>query len=102
MPKEGMQWWHIIITTHKSWLPGDKRGFRSRDHKIHSSGDYKNTPPTNKHAGLRDYHQQRSGEPVAIPPDQLEAVGRAIVAKLESKGYRVLAVSVFVLFAAPS
>ncbi|HEX3314753.1 MAG TPA: hypothetical protein VHR72_07680 [Gemmataceae bacterium] len=30
------------LSTYGSWLPGNPRGFRSRKHRIHSSGDYKN------------------------------------------------------------
>ena len=29
-----------MFGTYSSWLPGDARGFRNRDHRIHSSGDY--------------------------------------------------------------
>jgi len=89
-----MQWWHIIVSTHNSWLPGDKRGFRSRGHKIHSSGDYKKPPPIEEHAGLWAYHQQRSNGPVIIPENQYEVVGKAILVKLKKLGYRVLALSV--------
>lgn len=94
MPAEGMQWWHIVISTHKSWLPGDKRGFRSRDHKVHSSGDYKKPPAIEEHAGLRAYHEQRSDGPVLIPDEQREVVGKAILDKLKKLGYRFLALSV--------
>jgi hypothetical protein len=96
MPQVGMQWWHVIISTWNSWLPGDKRGFRSRDHKIHSSGDYKNPPPIEEHAGLRRYHEQKAGEPVTIFAEQREAVGQAILAKLKKGNHRLLALSVAV------
>ncbi len=94
MPADGMQWWHVIISTHNSWLPGDGRGFRSRDHKIHSSGDYKNPPPPDEHEGLRKYHEQNSGDAVVIPKDSRETAGQAILAKLKKLEYRVLVVSV--------
>jgi REP element-mobilizing transposase RayT len=92
MPREGLQWWHVIISTLNSWLPGDPRGFRSRGHKIHSSGDYKNPPPQGEHAGLHRYYKARA--PVVIPAACRETVGRAILAKLQKLGYRVLAVAV--------
>jgi hypothetical protein len=50
MPLPGMAWRHLVIFTHNSWLPGDPRGFRSQNHKILSSGDYKNPPPPGEHA----------------------------------------------------
>lgn len=39
------RWHHIILTTYGSWLPGDLRGFRTRDHREHVEGDYR-PPPT--------------------------------------------------------
>jgi REP element-mobilizing transposase RayT len=94
MPKDGMRWWHVIISTWNSWLPGDRRGFRSRDHDIHSSGDYKSPPPPDEHAGLRHYHQQNSSDPIIIPDDCRETVARTIIAKLNKLDCRVLVVSV--------
>src|SRR4051794_17135006 len=94
MPNEGLQWWHVIISTYNSWLPGDERGFRSRGHKIHSSGDYKNPPPPDEHAGLRRYHEARADEPVIIPEECRATLGEAILAKLEKLGHRVLVLAV--------
>ena len=48
MPRPNKCWWHVTLSTYGSWLPGDQRGFRSRKHKIHSSGDYKNPPPASE------------------------------------------------------
>jgi hypothetical protein len=45
-------WRHVIISTRRSWLHGDAREFRSRRHRIHSLGDYRNIPPAGEHAGL--------------------------------------------------
>src|ERR1051325_3887554 len=94
MPQPGKLWRHVVIGTHNSWLPGDPRGFRTEDHKIHSSGDYKNPPPVGEHAGLFKYSKRISGAAVVIPTELRETVGRAIVAKLQQEHHRVLAVSV--------
>src|SRR5689334_15714312 len=82
MPRPGMLWRHVIISTFNSWLPGDVHGFRNKKHRIHSSGDYKNPPPLNEHAGLRRYAKVISEEPVVVPPELRSIVGRAIVTKL--------------------
>jgi REP element-mobilizing transposase RayT len=89
-----MLWRHVMVNTHCTWLPGATKGFRNRKHRIHSSGDYKHPPPEREHQGLREFNQQRAGEPIEIPPDQREAIGRAFVKHLRKAGYTILAVSV--------
>jgi hypothetical protein len=93
MPTKGKAWWRVDIGTYCSWLPGDLRGFRSHDHGIHSSGDYKNPPPPEEHEGLRKYHRDRHPEPVEIPRDLRLIVATVLAEKLIAKGHRVLAVS---------
>jgi REP element-mobilizing transposase RayT len=94
MPKPGMRWRHVVISTLNSWLPGDPRGFRTMDHNIHSSGDYKNPPPKGEHSGLHEYSKKISDNPVIIPRELRETVGRAILAKLEKLNHQVLAIAV--------
>jgi REP element-mobilizing transposase RayT len=94
MTRPGMRWRHVIINTLCSWLHGDERGFRSRRHRIHSSGDYRNPPPEGEHAGLHQYHVERSREEVTIAKELRKAVGVAIMRHLLNEGYRVLAVAV--------
>jgi REP element-mobilizing transposase RayT len=94
MPLPGKRWRHLIMNTHCSWLHGDERGFRSRGHRIHSSGDYKKPPPRDEHLGLRKYHKRRSGDPTILPRDAFKVIGSAILQSLRAKGHRVVAVSV--------
>lgn len=94
MPLPDKQWRHVIINTRCSWLHGDRRGFRSRGHRIHSSGDYKNPPPIQEHQGLRRFHQFRSGPPVMLPKAVFQTIIRGFVEKLRAEGHRVLAVSI--------
>lgn len=88
MPAPGMRWRHLILNTRCTWLHGDERGFRSRGHRIHSSGDYKDPPPPDEHEGLRRYHQTRSGEPVIIPAVARALAGPAFVARLRKEAVR--------------
>ena len=94
MPTEGKRWRHVVIGTYNSWLPGDPRGFRSEEHKVHSSGDYKNPPPVGEHAGLHKFSKRISSEAVIIPADVRETLGRKIIETLQKSNHLVLAVSV--------
>jgi hypothetical protein len=93
MPTKGKAGWRVDIGTFCSWLPGDQRGFRSHDHNIHSSGDYKNPPPIDEHEGLRDYHEDRSPKPIDLPRALRLRVAAAIAGALMKGGHRVLVVS---------
>lgn len=94
MPAPGQAWRHVVISTLGSWLPGDPRGWRSRGHKRHSSGDYKNPPPAGEYALLHRYNERLSAKRIVIPRKARADVGRAIVALLCSEGHRLLVMSV--------
>ena len=94
MPRPGYRWRLVTFSTKGSWLPGDPRGWRSRGHKRHSSGDYKHPPPAGEHAGLYNYCRKRSGGEIELPAALRGAVGQAILAYLREAGIRVLAVAV--------
>src|SRR2546425_7588419 len=53
---ETLHWFHVTTHTYGTWLPGDPRGFRTRHHREHVEGDYKNPPPK----GAYDKLWQRS------------------------------------------
>jgi REP element-mobilizing transposase RayT len=89
-----MRWRHVVISTYNSWLPGDPRGFRSKKHKIHSSGDYKHRPPVGEHSGLHGYSQKISGQPIVIPADLRAEVGMAMLGKIQKLKYRILVLAV--------
>jgi hypothetical protein len=87
-------WFHITSHTYGAWLPGDARGFRTRHHREHVEGDYKNPPP----AGKYDRRLARSRtllkqEPVKLSPTWRPIVGTAAKNKLILLGAQVLAVS---------
>ena len=84
----------MILSTLNSWLPGEPRGFRAVQHKIHSSGDYKNPPPPGEHAGLYRYSKAISGKPIVIPRACREVVGTEIRDELTRLAHRILVISV--------
>jgi len=87
-------WRHVICNTLCSWLPGDPRGFRNRQHRIHSSGDYKTPPPAGEHAGLYNHNANRSGDRIDIPDDLRQRIGESFTDYLQSQGYVVSIASV--------
>ena len=87
------RWRHVILNTRCSWLAGDPRGFRNRDHRIHSSGDYRNPPPQGEHAGLYRWMKERSGPKVVFEEAIWQTVADALRKKLTERGHRVLAVA---------
>jgi hypothetical protein len=94
MPAPGKWWRHVIVNTHGSWLHGDPRGFRSRGHRIHSSGDYKRPPPEGEHAGLYRHELGRAAPPIVIDADLRETVCRALANALLESGHRCVLASV--------
>ena len=85
---------HVTLHSLCTWLHGDPRGFRSRDHRIHSSGDYKSPPPQGEHAGLWTYHLNRSQPAVQFLEDIRAPIGQVLVRYLLDEGHRILIVSV--------
>ena len=71
-----LAWRHVVIGTLRSWNFGDERGFRSRGHRIHSSGDYKNPPPRGEHAKLNEWHVERHVAPTRCPVEFGQRGGR--------------------------
>jgi REP element-mobilizing transposase RayT len=83
MPRAYLNLYHAICTYHGQWIPGDERGWRCRDHRVHSSGDYKRPPPPEEHEGLRRHvRAQLNNPPVRLSRHQFEVLGDAFVRKL--------------------
>lgn len=80
-------WLHIQWSTFGAWLPGDPRGFRNHQHRVHSSGDYKTPPPRGEHTGLQSHARAIGHKPSVVLDDQLRTVVRdAIADKLRRMG----------------
>ena len=102
MPAPGMRWRHVIINTKGSWLHVDARGFRSRGHRIHSSGDYKHRPPPGEHSGLLRHMEEQCPEEITLDNDLRPLIGRAMVATCVASNIPLLAVAVGKVHALPS
>ena len=94
MPPVPLLWRHVIINTKGTWLHGDARGFRTRRHRIHSSGDYRNPPPASEHARLLAYHVERCPDEVIIDRALRPVIGRALVEFFLGERRRVLVCAV--------
>jgi len=85
-------WYHAMGHTYGTWLPGDARGWRSRHHREHVDGDYRNPPPPGTHDAL---HARSSGlkkrEAVFLDVEARQAAGRATVEMLVHQGAEVVA-----------
>jgi REP element-mobilizing transposase RayT len=90
-----LAWRHVVVGTLRGWNFADERGFRSRGHRIHSSGDYKNPPPKGEHRKLHEWHVKRHvGPRVEIPQPMRGKLGAAFVRKSIALGYTIIAASV--------
>ncbi len=88
-------WYHIMVSFYGTWLYGDRRGFRTRHHREHVEGDYKNPPA----AGMYDHLERRSRkllkqEPVSLDSDARGVVGMAVKERLTGLGALVICVAV--------
>lgn len=94
MDAQGFLWRHVIINTKGSWLHGDPRGFRSREHRIHSSGDYNHPPPEAEHRLLHDYMRRKCPGAVTLSAHLRVPVLRKLVGRLKKEPFEVLTGSV--------
>lgn len=88
------RWFHCTTHTYGAWLSGDPRGFRTRHHREHVEGDYKNRPPAGKYDSQLVRSRQLLKQPaVVLPVEFRAAVGGAVVERLIQCGAQVLALS---------
>lgn len=83
-------WYHCMGHTYGTWLPGDPKGFRTRHHREHIVGDYKNPPPK----GMYDKrHQHAKGlmkrDPIFLTPEQRLPVVRLLVESLQRRNFDI-------------
>ncbi len=88
-------WYHLVGSTHAAWLPGDPRGFRTFNHRLHVEGDYQSPPPLGRYAALRRRAgAKRRKPPVVLGGEQRRVICRALIEKLEALEAEPLALAV--------
>lgn len=88
------RWFHITCHTYGAWLHGDQRSFRTRHHREHIVGDYKNPPPPGMYAPrLARSRALLQQEPVRLEPKWWPIIGAAAKDKLIELGTELLVVS---------
>jgi hypothetical protein len=87
-------WIHFVETVYGAWLYGDARGFRTRHHREHVEGDYKNPPPPELYAErLRRSCESLKQAPVVLAAEWRPIIGAAVRDRLTELGAFVLCVS---------
>ncbi len=67
-------WYHVVGNTYGTWLHGDERGCRTRHHRNHIEGDYKNPPPQGVYDALRDCSKRAMNrQPVILTKEARKA-----------------------------
>jgi hypothetical protein len=84
-----------MASTFGTWLPGDARGFRTRQCREHVEGDYRNPPPPGRYEKRHLAARSRlSRPPVVLTPALRARVLAEIVASLREHEVEVLAACV--------
>jgi hypothetical protein len=77
------QWRHCVLSTYGAWLHGDPRGFRTRHHREHVEGDYRNPPPAGKYADkLNRSRKALKQSPIVLAPRWRKLVSASLVQRL--------------------
>jgi len=87
-------WYHHTAHTFGSWLRGDPRGWRTRNHREHVGGDYKKPPEAGTWEWLFAYSKHLMKRDAVTLDWKLRAfVLHCVVAKLLADGVEVLVAS---------
>jgi hypothetical protein len=87
-------WFHCMANTYGTWLPGDERGWRSRNHRQHVDGDYKQPPPQNDSRLHRAAQSRMKREPVFLSLAARRTAVQVIATSLCNMGVQTLVASV--------
>jgi hypothetical protein len=84
-------WYHVTASTYGTWLRGDPRGWRSRHHREHVDGDYRNPPSKGKYDNLHELSKRlMKRDPVHIRRELRQIVVDEFVARLRQENIPVI------------
>ncbi len=89
-------WYHCTVGTYGTWLPGDPRGWRERNHHEHVEGDYKKPPKPSKFNAARFQHSKdvMRFEPYLIASADREPIGQLLIEAFSKRNIPLLALAV--------
>ena len=88
-------WYHCMGNTYGTWLPGDARGFRTRHHREHVEGHYKNPPPKGRYAErYRKSKELMKRDPIHLTPKQRARAVEEFVKSLQKRKVELIALSI--------
>ena len=59
-------WIHCTGSTYGTWIRGDPRGWRARDHREHVNGDYRSPPPAGAYDVLHAHSRRLMKRPAVV------------------------------------
>lgn len=77
-------WAHGVCTARGIWLPGDPRGFRDHNHRIHSYGDYRLPGRDPVHAKLHEFADRVTSRRILLPPETRAPIAEALCDRLQA------------------
>ncbi|MBL4702155.1 MAG: hypothetical protein JKX85_12955 [Phycisphaeraceae bacterium] len=83
-PNAWHNFYHCIGSTYGTWLRGDRRGFRTHQHRQHVQGDYKQPPPQGLFEPIFEYSKQTlKHPPVKLTSQQRKILCHALIQQLQ-------------------
>jgi hypothetical protein len=86
-----MNWMHCTGSTYGTWLRGDPRGWRAREHREHVEGDHRSPPPRGSYDELHEASKRLMKRPGVVLEWEARVVAvRAIVEALNYHEVKVV------------
>lgn len=87
-------WYHCMGNTYGTWLPGDPRGFRTKHHKEHVEGDYKNPPDENYNQRFHKSKDLMKRDPVYLTTQQRARAVEEFVKSLQKRKIELVVMAI--------